>query len=105
MTQHCGLTVTERENPHKHSRNKEANVAKSDNLYVAIEEVKNANVADSNNSWGAIAKVREASSRNRETLSGGINFDSSESGQYFNFDNKDVANYSTNEESIEAVSG
>jgi hypothetical protein len=88
-----------RENPRKHSRNEEANTAKSDNSYIAIEEVENANVADSDNSLAAIAKDGEASSNNGETSSGGITFDSSESGQYFNFDNKDVANYSMNDES------
>jgi hypothetical protein len=88
-----------RENPCKCSRNEEANVAESDNFYIAIEEVENANVADSDNSLAAIAKDGEASSNNGETSSGGITFDSSESGQYFNFDNKDVANYSMNDKS------
>ncbi len=39
----------------------------------------------------AIEEIEEVSSR-------GITFDASEHGQYFNFNNQDVANYSTNDE-------
>jgi hypothetical protein len=61
-----------RANPRKRSRNQEANVADSDQPYAAIED------------------VGEGSS--------GITFDSSEDGQFFNFDNKNVASYSMNDE-------
>ncbi len=58
----------------KRSRNEEANAANRDHSYAAIKKV-------------------------GEALSEGITFDSSESSQYFNFDNESVANYSINNES------
>jgi transposase InsO family protein len=61
------------ENPRKRPRTEEANAADSDQSYAAIEEVE-------------------------EVTSGGITFDSSERGQYFNFENSDVANSSINDE-------
>ena len=57
----------------KHARTKEANATNSNHSYAAIEEVK-------------------------EVTQGGITFDTSECGQYFNFDKEDVANYSINDE-------
>ncbi len=62
-----------KENSCKRSQTEEANAADSDHSYVAIEEVE-------------------------EVSSGGITFDALEHGQYFNFDNQDVANYSANDE-------
>lgn len=59
----------------KHAHTKEANAANSNHSYAAIEEVK-------------------------EVTQGGITFDTSECGQYFNFDKEDVANYSINDERI-----
>jgi len=58
----------------------------------AKNEVNEANTAESDHSYAAIEEVGKTTSR-------GITFDSSKSGQYFNFDNKDVANYSINDES------
>jgi hypothetical protein len=63
-----------KENPRKHSRTEEANTAESDQSYAAIKEV-------------------------AEVSSGGITFDPLEHGQYFNFSNENVANYSVNDES------
>ena len=62
-----------KENSCKHSRTEEANAADSDHSYAAIEEVE-------------------------EVSSGGITFNTLEHSQYFNFDNQDVTNYSTNDE-------
>jgi hypothetical protein len=58
----------------------------------AKNEVNEVNTAESDHSYAAIEEFRETSSR-------GITFDSSESGQYFNFNNKDVTNYSMNDKS------
>jgi hypothetical protein len=58
----------------------------------AKNEVNEANTAESDHSYAAIEEVGKTTSR-------GITFNSSESGQYFNFNNKDVANYSMNDES------
>jgi len=54
-------------------------------------QTKEANAADSNHSYTAIEEVGEVSSR-------GITFNALEHGQYFNFNNQDVTNYSTNNE-------
>jgi len=64
-----------RENSCKHAKN-EANTVKSDRSYAAIEEVE---------------EVGEVSS-------GGITFDPSKHGQYFNFNNENVADYNENDE-------
>jgi len=64
-----------RENSHKRAKN-EVNAVKSDRSYVAIEEVE---------------EVGEVSL-------GGITFDPSEHGQYFNFDNENVTDYNVNDE-------
>jgi hypothetical protein len=50
-----------------------------------------ANTANSNRSYAAIKEVEEIKS-------GGITFDASERGQFFNFDNKNVTNSSINDE-------
>jgi hypothetical protein len=63
-----------KENPCKHSKTKEVNAADSNQSYAAIEE------------------VREATPR-------GITFDASEDGQFFNFSNNNVTDYSVNDES------
>jgi len=63
-----------RENSRKHAKN-EVNTVESDHSYAAIKEVE---------------EVGEVSS-------GGITFDPSEHGQYFNFDNKNVADYNEND--------
>jgi hypothetical protein len=62
-----------KDNSHKRARTEEANTADSDRSYAAIEEVE-------------------------EIKSGGITFDASERGQFFNFDNENVANSSINDE-------
>ncbi len=64
-----------RENSCKHTKN-EANAVESDHSYAAIEEVE---------------EVGEVSL-------GGITFDPSEHGQYFNFDNENVTDYNVNDE-------
>jgi hypothetical protein len=63
-----------KENAHKHSRTKEANTADSDTSYTAIKDV-------------------------GEVTSGRITFDTSENGQFFNFSNQNVTDYSMNDES------
>ncbi len=63
-----------KENPHKHSRTEKVNAM------------------DSNQSYAAIKKMGEITSR-------GITFDASENGQFFNFSNNNMANYSVNNES------
>jgi hypothetical protein len=62
-----------KENPRKHSRTEKANAADSDCSYATIKEVE-------------------------EVTLGGITFDALEHGQFFNFNNKNVANSSINDE-------
>jgi hypothetical protein len=63
-----------KENPHKCSKTKEANTVDSDQSYATIEEV-------------------------REVTPRGITFDALENGQFFNFTNNNVTDYSVNDES------
>jgi hypothetical protein len=63
-----------KENPCKHLRTKEANTADSDASYATIKEIE-------------------------EVTSEGITFDASKHSQFFNFSNKNVTNYSMNNES------
>jgi hypothetical protein len=63
-----------KENSHKCSRSEEANAADTNQSYAAINEV-------------------------GEVTSGGITFDTLENGQFFNFSNNNVANYSVNDKS------
>jgi len=62
-----------KENPRKHAYTEEVNTANSNHSYATIEEVK-------------------------EVTLGGITFNALECGQFFNFNNKNVANSSINDE-------
>jgi hypothetical protein len=62
-----------KENPFKHSRTKEVNAANSNHSYATIKEVE-------------------------EVTLGGITFNTSKCGQFFNFDNENVTNSSINDE-------